>query len=188
MKKIILATLISGAMSVSAFAVESNQGHGKVTFKGEIIDAPCSISSDSIDQTVDLGQIANSLLANGGASAPKQFTIELEDCVFPDNAGVQYNDKVRVTFSGASAGFNTKLLGVTGLNPDEGLVGNVGIQITDTQGAPIDMGMTTTQAHQLQAGSNTLQYSAFVRGAEVPVDSIPLGKFEGVTNFTLAYN
>ncbi|MEQ4624617.1 fimbrial protein [Providencia manganoxydans] len=185
MKKIILATLISGAMSVSAFAVESNQGHGKVTFKGEIIDAPCSISSDSIDQTVDLGQIANSVLANGGASSPKQFTIELEDCVFPAGGG---NDKVKITFSGASAGFNSKLLGVTGLNPDEGLVGNVGIQITDTQGAAIDMGMSTTQSHQLQAGSNTLQYSAFVRGADVAVDSIPLGKFEGVTNFTLAYN
>ncbi|MDW7590685.1 fimbrial protein [Providencia sp. 2023EL-00965] len=93
MKKIILATLISGAMSVSAFAVESNQGHGKVTFKGEIIDAPCSISSDSIDQTVDLGQIANSVLANGGASSPKQFTIELEDCVFPAGGG---NDKVQI--------------------------------------------------------------------------------------------
>lgn len=186
MKKIILATLISGAMSVSAFAAD--QGHGKVTFKGEIIDAPCSISADSIDQTVELGQIANSILANGGASSPKQFTIELEDCVFPDNAGVQYNDKVQITFSGASAGFNSKLLGVTGLNPDEGQVGNVGIQITDTQGAAIDMGISTTQSHQLQAGSNTLQYSAFVRGANVAVDAIPLGKFEGVTNFTLAYN
>ncbi|MGI3476976.1 fimbrial protein [Providencia stuartii] len=185
MKKIILATLISGAMSVSAFAVESNQGHGKVTFKGEIIDAPCSISSDSIDQTVYLGQIANSVLANGGASSPKQFTIELEDCVFPAE-GV--NDKVDITFSGASAGFNSKLLGVTGLNPDEGIVGNVGIQITDTQGAPIEMGKSTTQKHQLQAGSNTLEYSAYVRGADVPVDSIPLGKFEGVTNFTLAYH
>nr|ELR5115151.1 type 1 fimbrial protein [Providencia stuartii] len=188
MKKIILATLISSAMSVSAFAVESNQGHGKVTFKGEIIDAPCSISSDSIDQTVYLGQISNSVLANGGASSPKQFTIELEDCVFPEKSGVQYNDKVKITFSGASAGFNSKLLGVTGLNPDEGLVGNVGIQITDTQGAPIDMGISTTQSHQLQAGSNTLEYSAFVRGADVAVDAIPLGKFEGVTNFTLAYN
>lgn len=188
MKKIIFATLISGAMSVSAFAVEPNQGHGKVTFKGEIIDAPCSISSESIDQTVDLGQIANSVLANGGASSPKQFTIELEDCVFPDNAGVQYNDKVQITFSGASAAFNSKLLGVTGLNSDEGLVGNVGIQITDTNGNAIDMGISTSQSHQLQAGSNTLQYSAFMRGNNVAVDAIPLGKFEGVTNFTLAYN
>jgi len=185
MKKIILASLISGTMSVSAFAAGSNQGHGKITFKGEIIDAPCSISSDSIDQTVELGQISNTVLANGGASSPKQFTIQLEDCSFPTDGS---NSKVNITFSGASAGFNPKLLGVTGLNPDAGLVGNVGIQITDTQGTPIDMAMSTTQDHQLQEGSNTLQYSAFVRGANVDVASIPLGKFEGVANFTLAYN
>lgn len=179
MKKIILATIVSAALSASAFAAD--QGHGKVTFKGEIIDAPCSISSDSIDQTVELGQIANSILAQGGSSTPKQFTIELEDCVL--ETGV--NDKVSITFSGASAGFDSKLLGVTGLT---GAVGNVGIQITDTQGLPIDMGITTTQAHQLQDGSNTLQYSAYLVGDNVPVADIPLGKFEGVTNFTLAYN
>ncbi|MEY0164535.1 fimbrial protein [Providencia rettgeri] len=172
MKKVIIGVCVSGMISSSALAVD--QGHGKVTFKGEIIDAPCSISADSVDQTVELGQIANSILANGGASSPKQFTIELEDCVFPNNAGVKYNDKVQITFSGASAGFNPKLLGVTGLTPNDALVGNVGIQITDTQGMPIDMGVSTSQAHQLQEGSNTLQYSAFMRGANVAVDAIPL--------------
>ncbi|MEQ5622029.1 fimbrial protein [Providencia rettgeri] len=186
MKKVIIGVCVSGMISSSALAVD--QGHGKVTFKGEIIDAPCSISADSVDQTVELGQISNSILANGGASSPKQFTIELEDCVFPNNAGVKYNDKVKITFSGASAKFNPKLLGVTGLISNDDSVGNVGIQITDTQGMPIDMGVSTSQDHQLQEGSNTLQYSAFMRGANVAVDEIPLGKFEGITNFTLAYN
>lgn len=65
MKKVILTALISSVISVSAFAAPANQGHGKVKFKGEIVDAPCSISADSIDQTVDLGQIANSVLAKG---------------------------------------------------------------------------------------------------------------------------
>ncbi|WP_420704990.1 fimbrial protein, partial [Serratia bockelmannii] len=75
------------------------------------------ISSDSIDQTVWLGQIANSVLANGGTSTAKQFNIELEDCVFPKDANDKvYNDKVNITFSGSSAAFNPKLLGVTGLD------------------------------------------------------------------------
>jgi len=185
MKKVILAALVSGVvMSTSAFA---DQGHGKVTFKGEIIDAPCSISSDSIDQTVELGQIANSILAAGGSSTPKQFTIQLDDCVFATDptTSAPLLDKVAITFSGASAGFNPELLGVTGLSGD---VDNVGIQITDTKGTPINMGISTTQEHQLQEGSNTLQYSAYLTGANVGVENIPLGKFEGVTNFTLAYN
>ncbi|EPL9572110.1 fimbrial protein [Providencia rettgeri] len=187
MKKVFLAALVSAAIASPALA---DQGHGKVTFKGEIIDAPCSISSDSIDQTVWLGQIANSVLANGGTSTAKQFNIELEDCVFPKDADDKvYNDKVNITFSGSSAAFNAKLLGVTGLDAtDPTIAGNVGIQLTDTNGAALDMGVATAQEHQLQAGDNTLRYSAYVQGANVAVDKIPLGKFEGVTNFTLTYN
>lgn len=37
----------------------ADQGHGTVTFTGSIIDAPCSIAPESIDQTVNLGQISN---------------------------------------------------------------------------------------------------------------------------------
>lgn len=193
MKKIILATLISGAMSASVFAAApSNQGHGKVTFKGEIIDAPCSISSDSIDQTVDLGQIANSVLANGGASTFTPFTIQLEDCVLTDagtgdNNSV-LNEKVSITFSGASAGFDKTLLGMVGLNAGEGDINNVGIRLLDTHSKPINMGQATAQSVTLQVGDNTLEFGAFVQGADVTVDKIPLGKFEAVTNFTLAYN
>jgi len=190
MKKVILTTLISSVISVSAFAAPTNQGHGKVKFKGEIVDAPCSISADSIDQTVDLGKIANSVLAKGGASSPKPFTIELEDCVF-DSGTKAPNNKVKITFSGAGAKFDPTLLGVTGLVLEGSAASakdNVGIQIIDTNGMPIEMGKSTTQDHQLQNGSNTLEYSAYVRGANVEVAEIPLGKFEGVTNFTLSYN
>lgn len=188
MKKIMLvalATVISSTVSMSALAVQSNQGHGTVKFKGEIIDAPCSISSNTIDQIVEFDQISNTSLADGGASRPKSFNIILEDCVFPADAT---NDKVKITFSGAGAGFDSKLLGVTGLNPEDGKVKNVGIQITDSNGLPINMGMSTSQPIQLQKGRNILQYSAFVQGANVAVDSIPLGSFEGVSTFTLAYN
>lgn len=187
MKIAYIAALISSAIVSPALA---DQGHGKVIFKGEIIDAPCSISSDSIDQTVWLGQIANSVLANGGSSTAKQFNIELEDCVFPKDAtGKFYNDKVSITFSGSSSKFNPKLLGVTGLDAtDSTIAGNVGIQLTDTNSIALDMGVATAQEHQLQAGDNTLRYSAYVQGANVAVDKIPLGKFEGVTNFTLTYN
>lgn len=68
-----LASLITGAFSVSALAVQSNQGHGTVKFTGEIIDAPCSISSDSIKQEIDLGQVSNTSLAKGGSSCTKIF-------------------------------------------------------------------------------------------------------------------
>ena len=55
-----IAAMLSGAVMANANAAD--QGHGKVTFTGSIIDAPCSISPDSIDQTVSLGQISNACL------------------------------------------------------------------------------------------------------------------------------
>ncbi len=58
-KSIAMATLLvlGGASAANA----ADQGHGKVTFKGAIIEAPCSIAPESIDQTIELGQISNRL-------------------------------------------------------------------------------------------------------------------------------
>ncbi|MEY0891412.1 type 1 fimbrial protein, partial [Providencia rettgeri] len=78
MKKIFLLALVSGVMSSSVFAAD--MGHGKVNFKGSIIDAPCSISPDSIDQTVELGSVADSTLASSGKSTARTFDVSLENC------------------------------------------------------------------------------------------------------------
>ncbi|EOG1984941.1 TPA: fimbrial protein [Proteus mirabilis] len=175
---------------MSALAA-TNQGHGKVTFTGEIIDAPCSISSESAAQEVPFGEISNVALAKGGSSETRDFSILLEGCVFPTGAGGTgvINDKVTVTFSGAGAQFDSKLLGVTGLNSDDAKnIGNVGIRISDSNGAPIEMGKGTSAITSLQPGNNELRFSARVLGNDVDVAEIPLGEFSGVTNFTLAYN
>lgn len=73
------------------------------------------------------------------------------------------------------------------MNPEEGKVQNVGIQVTDSNGLPIEMGTSSSQAIKL-GKNNILQYSAYIQGADVEVDSIPLGNFEGITTFTLSYN
>ncbi|WP_299999186.1 fimbrial protein [uncultured Cedecea sp.] len=185
MKKIILAALVSGVMATSAFAAD-NQGSGKVTFTGEIISAPCSISPESIDQTVPLGQIANSALVGGGTSPAQPFTIELEDCVLSSAT-----QTVSVAFTGTSSAFDDGLLGITGLAINAPAENNVAIQINDSNGERIDINDVASQqaVNTLQNGNNTLLYSAFVRGdTGATVENIPLGRFSGVTNFTLTYN
>ena len=114
MKKILLLALVSSAMSTSVLAAD--MGHGKVNFKGSIIDAPCSISPNSIDQTVELGQISNMALVNGGKSTPRTFDIALENCDVTDvKKGVQ------LTFSGAAASFDNsnKTLGIVGTGTEQ---------------------------------------------------------------------
>ncbi|MBS0861597.1 fimbrial protein [Providencia rettgeri] len=175
MKKILLATLITGVMSASALAADA--GNGKVTFMGAIIDAPCSISPDSVDQTVELGQVSNMALADGGKSTPRTFEIALENCDVTN-----LTNGVSLTFTGAAATFdsNNKTLGIVGTGA------GAGVQITSGSGEVVTLG-TPTAFQQLQNGSNTLLLSAYLMGNGGGVATITPGDFSAVADFTLAY-
>ncbi|MBH3000358.1 fimbrial protein [Serratia marcescens] len=169
LNKIMLAAAVAFGLSSTAYA---DQGHGKVTFTGAIIDAPCSISPESIDQTVEMGQISKVALQNGGKSTPRNFSIDLENCSF--EAG---NNKVTATFTGMES--ESGLLGI------HGSASGAGIAITDGAGTVIELGQPTKE-QELQAGNNTLSFAAYVQG-EAASDIIE-GDFQAVADFTLAYN
>jgi type 1 fimbria pilin len=184
--KSVLALAILGGVSVSAIAAD--QGHGQVNFIGEIINAPCSISPESIDQTVDLGQISNTALKAGGTSPAKNFTIQLEDCDFTGGVNAPLGNGIALTFTGSSAAFGD-LLGVTGFgNSPEANRNNVGIQINDAKNQQVKLGEQLDVSNTLQNGNNTLLFSSYLKGSPTStVDTIPLGNFWGVTNFTIEY-
>ncbi len=71
LNKLMLATAIAfSTASVAHAAPTPNQGSGTVTFSGEIIDAPCSITPDSVDQTVPMGQISSRIRPKKANPAP----------------------------------------------------------------------------------------------------------------------
>ncbi|MGP2980178.1 fimbrial protein [Serratia nevei] len=172
LNKIMLAAAVAFGLSSAAYA---NQGQGKVTFTGAIIDAPCSISPESSEQTVDLGQISNVALQNGGQSIPRNFSIDLESCSF--EAG---SNKVTATFSGMESVAGNGLLGITGNAK------GASIAITDGSGAVIELGKPTKE-QELQAGNNTLSFAAYMQGDGASA-TITEGDFQAVADFTLAYN
>jgi P pilus assembly protein, pilin FimA len=175
MNKTLLAAVI--ALGSVSMAHAGDQGHGKVTFTGSIIDAPCSIAPDSIEQTVDLGQISNVALKDGGMSKPKNFDIKLEGCSFGTPAA---KNKVAVTFTGIESVGGNGLLGITG-----GAKG-ASVAITDGTGKVIELGKPTKE-HVLQDGNNTLNFAAYMQG-DGTTATIVEGDFQAVTDFTLAYN
>lgn len=175
MKTIAMATFM--ALGLASAANAADQGHGKVTFKGSIIDAPCSISPDSIDQTVELGQISNMALVDGGKSSPRTFDIALENCDVTNlTKGVQ------LTFTGAAASFDTtnKTLGIVGTGA------GAGVQITNGSGNVITLG-TATPFQNIQDGNNTLRFSAYLMGNGGDISTITPGDFSSVADFTLSY-
>ena len=175
MKSIAMATFM--ALGLASAANAADQGHGKVTFKGAIIDAPCSISPSSIDQTVELGQISNMALVDGGKSTPRPFEITLENCDI-----TKLTKGVQLTFTGASAAFDedNKTLGIVGTGS------GAGVQITSGNGEVVTIN-TATPFQQIQDGSNTLQFSAYLKGNGGDVSTITAGEFSSVADFTLSY-
>lgn len=64
----VVATALLSGVAFNALADDPNQGSGKITFKGEVIDAPCSIAPGDEDQTINLGEVANTVLKSGQKS------------------------------------------------------------------------------------------------------------------------
>lgn len=165
--------------SLMANAAVKDQGHGTVTFTGSIIEAPCSITPETKDQTVSLGQVSNVALINGGHSTPKNFYIKLENCELT-SADPGKNNTVTVTFNGTSSVDGTDLLGITGTAK------GAGIALTDGAGKLIKLGIPTS-AQSLGQGNNTLSFAAYLQGSNAENAAIVPGEFQSVADFTLAY-
>ncbi|MGG4608423.1 fimbrial protein [Providencia sp. Me31A] len=173
-KNIAIATAMTIGLISAANAAD--QGHGKITFKGSIIDAPCSISPDTKD-VVELGQISNMALVKGGKSTPRPFEILLENCdVTKLTKGVQ------LTFTGAAAAFDTsnKTLGIVGTGA------GAGVQITNGANGVVTLGKATP-FQLIQGGNNTIQFSAYLIGNGGELDTITVGEFTSVADFQLNY-
>ena len=147
------------------------QGHGSVHFKGEIIDAPCSIAPASADQTVDLGQISSSALKNNGVSTPVSFDIQLQNC------DIETYKTVSVVWSGTPDENAPEYWGITGTAAGASVV------LRDASAKEIKLGEETA-ATTLTADNATIAMSAFLRGNGE--DVVP-GSFTSVADYVLNY-
>ncbi|MGD9425813.1 fimbrial protein [Pantoea sp. NSTU24] len=180
MKKIKLA-MIMGMALASSTVFAADQGHGVVNFKGEIIEAPCSISADSVEQTIDLGQVTSSTLKGGKSSSPVAFSIKLQDCDVTSLA----KKTVTATFTGKAASFDS----TSSLLALSGTASGAGIAITDDGKKPVKLGTASTPFTLNDTSTTaTLQYAAFLQGAtDNTQNPVIAGQFTSIANFTLAY-
>ncbi|WP_407196098.1 fimbrial protein [Citrobacter farmeri] len=170
-KLFLVAAMASGLTFGTANAADS--GHGTITFTGSIIDAPCSITSETANQTVDLNEVSNVALKDGGTSEPKPFFIKLTQC------NIETFKTVKTTFSGAASAGNPDLLGITGTAK------GASIAITDGSGTLITLGQPS-KAQTLLEGNNTLEFSAYLQGDGGSAAIVP-GSFQSVADFRLDY-
>ncbi|PAN76659.1 fimbria A protein [Enterobacter cloacae] len=176
LNKIVLAVAVSFGMSSMAVHA-ANQGQGSVTFTGSIIDAPCSITPESVDQTVELGQVSNALLKKGGKSTPKAFTIDLEHCEIEEK-----KNNVAVTFTGVKS----EIAGHDGMLGISGQASGASVAITDAGGKLIELGSASPLVG-VNEGNTALRFAAYLQGDNSDGAVVVPGDFTAVADFTLAY-
>ncbi|HCS09089.1 MAG TPA: fimbria A protein, partial [Pseudomonas sp.] len=116
MKYVLKSTLASMVLLAGSASIAhaAGAGSGTVTFEGAIIEAACSIKPESVDQTVSLGQVARSQLADGGYADPEPFYIKLVGC---DTSTLK---TVTTTFTGAESAAVPGALGIVGTGVFQG--------------------------------------------------------------------
>ncbi|QVM94314.1 fimbrial protein [Pseudomonas sp. SORT22] len=181
-----LSTLTGAMMTIalaaaSAGASAADQGNGVITFKGAIIDSPCTIAQESQYQTVEMDQISNVVLKDGGKSRATPFRIELRGCELGTIKSAT------ATFTGSGSTANPQLLAINGTAKGASLA------IADNKGDLIKLG-DAAPAQQLSNGNTFLQFQAYLQGdMTTPKEGSPVaativpGNFETFANFTLAY-
>ncbi|MFT2798249.1 fimbrial protein [Serratia sp. N21D137] len=174
MKLNILALVVAAGFMSNAFAVTPEAGKGQIKFTGSIIDAPCSITPDTSNQNIQLGQVSATALKDGGKSTPVAFQIDLEKC---DTTALK---GVTATFTGPASASNPELLGITGSARGASIV------LTDGAGTPIKFG-TPTAKQLIMDGSNTLVFSAYLQGDSGADAVVTPGEFSSIANYALAY-
>lgn len=181
MNKNILALALATFLSSPAFA--DDQGSGKITFKGVVIDAPCNIAPDSVDKEIDLGQITTAVINANKKSTAVPVDINLENCQLDasDETATPVT-KVSVTFSStATDSTDTSLMS----NTYAGGAQNVGVSLLDNAESPITLGSEQDVALSQGSATQTLHFKAQMEVASGKTATA--GQVESTANYVLLY-
>jgi major type 1 subunit fimbrin (pilin) len=146
-----IAALMAGAAAPAAMAAASGTtvSGGTINFEGQVVDAACSVSADSVNQTVTLGQVRTAKLSTAGDVSGQKtaFNINLEDCdtTVSTNAAVTFTGQQDSTTAGALANSG-------------GTATNVALQLYGPDGNTLKIG-TESAAVTLLDGDNALPFS-----------------------------
>ena len=125
---------------------------GTVHFK---VNAACAVNMNSVDQTVLLGQVRSATLGSDGkTSGSVGFTIQLDDCDLTTGP----TQSAKIIFSGTPVTGKTNVLALQ--NSASGAATNVGIQILDSKGQPVELNSDAASEYTLTDGTNKIPFQA----------------------------
>lgn len=151
---------------------------GELHLHGRVIDQPCVVAPESLEQEVEMGVVDVKQLYANGAGEQVPFSIRLTNC----KPGIFRMAKV--TFTGSK---DAQLSG--GLAFTAGIAKGAGIRLYDVTQSPLTLG-TPSRGYLLGGTTeNELQFSARVEGHPdaLAAKNIQPGDYTAVANFIVAY-
>ncbi|MFU9137967.1 fimbrial protein [Erwinia tasmaniensis] len=171
MKKKIYALALLTTLSGVAHAAD-----GTIQFKGEIIDTACTVSPQSANQIVTMGQVSDKAFrAAGDTASATAFYIDLANC--PASA-----QSASVKFDGSPyEGDNTTLA----LTETDGAATGVGIQIRNADNSPLPLFTRSQSITLTESKTNRLNFSAvYIAKAS----TVTAGPADATATFSVVYN
>ena len=171
-----LLTKAAVLIALAASAQAALAADGTVNFVGKLIDTPCSVSPNSANLTVPLGSVSTTSM-NGGVgkrSTPAKFTIDLLNC--SPAAGAT----ATVSFTGTADASGNRLR--VGVGEASGFATGVSIEIADSAGTPINLGVVGRLS--AGGGQQPLRFQASYYSTAATVTA---GTGNAVAQFTVAY-
>lgn len=175
LSKIILASAITMAFALNTNAADYGTHNGTVTFNGRILETPCSVSQNDLQQTVEFGEISKAVLESGETSNIRTFDITLKNCTF------DVSTTTTIVFNGGTAAGTNDRLALNG-----GATG-AGIAV-EYAGSKIKFDGETPAVDQsvLANGDNNFTFTTYVE--KLPsATAINVGEFSTTANFVISY-
>lgn len=167
-------TLLAGLSSLS-LPVLAELGVTELRMTARLVSSACSVSTESVNKTVNLGVWATKQFAETPTPVPLvRFTVNLEDCG-PAASGV------RLTWNGTAHASNDKLFALTAGSTAK----NVGVELLDWNRKQIAPGYITP-AYGLTASASRVSIPFYARYVKAG-GTVTAGTANSIATFTLEY-
>ncbi|WP_337263553.1 MULTISPECIES: fimbrial protein [unclassified Serratia (in: enterobacteria)] len=189
------ALLLSSASTQAVSLLEAIEGtSGTVHFYGGLLTSPCSLTPDSQDQAIDLGEInARAFQNTGDQSLPVRFSLSFHNCLLGARAvvdnpnGQRDAEATRLYLQGEQAA-TLLFLGDSDVhNPEllklHGGVQGIALRLKDDRGRDLPINQQS-RPYMLQPGSNTLWFSAQLESTQQYTQA---NAFGGVVHVQIVY-
>lgn len=170
-----IAAVIPALLTFSAFAADIEGGTSQVSFTGKVIAASCSVSSDSLNQVIDLGTISAGDLSQSRKGKERNFNIKIAGCTDADSLSKAY-----MIFKGVTTNEEATILSTTGND------NTVGIEIKHN-GQPVILNGVAKTAIADVGGDGNAQFD-FTANYVALQNKVKTGDANASAEFTVFYN